>query len=439
MSDLTDFDRLPVVLALRLGLIDEATARSAAEASEADARWLVAQGLLRDDQLAALEQLSASLLPPVENGPVATPLASPGQRTSTDLYATDAPGFGAEARLDSLLDDRTLNPGSGSSALLGTSIGSPSSVAPSFEIPDVSAASDGAPNPAADDPTEPDPDGTVLPGQSSGTATEPEPVGEGDSFITTAPTPEVVAALGGTMAPARSRFRVLKFHAKGGLGVVYVANDEELQRPVALKEIQHRGAFDPDSRQRFVLEAEITGGLEHPGIVPVYGLGRYPDGRPYYAMRLIEGDSLKQAVERFHSADQDRRDPGDRELELRKLLRRFLDVCNAMAYAHSRGVLHRDLKPANIMLGPYGETLVVDWGLAKLMGPDAVPEGRLLRPSSTAGRVGLLPPQVVGTPQYMSPEQAGGEVNALGPASDVYSLGATLYSILTGRTPVKME
>ena len=100
--------------------------------------------------------------------------------------------------------------------------------------------------------------------------------------------------------------------------------------------------------------------------MPVYGLGTYADGRPYYAMRFIRGDSLKEAIERFH-ADRVRpsRDPGERALELRKLLRRFVDVCNAIAYAHSRGVLHRDLKPGNIMLGKYGETLVVDWGLAK--------------------------------------------------------------------------
>ena len=112
-------------------------------------------------------------------------------------------------------------------------------------------------------------------------------------------------------------------------------------------------------------EAEITGRLEHPGIVPVYGLGRYPDGRPFYAMRFIQGENLKEAIERFHEAEASGRDPGERILALRKLLRRFLDVCNAVDYAHSRGVLHRDLKPANIMLGPYGETLVVDWGLAK--------------------------------------------------------------------------
>src|SRR5437763_10274012 len=135
-----------------------------------------------------------------------------------------------------------------------------------------------------------------------------------------------------------------------------------------MKQILDHHAHDPVSRTRFVLEAEITGGLEHPGFVPVYGLGAYGDGRPYYAMRFIRGDSLRTAIERFHGDAENSRDPGRRSLALRELLGRFLDVCDAIAYAHSRGVLHRDLKPGNVMLGKYGETLVVDWGLAKALG-----------------------------------------------------------------------
>ena len=262
---------------------------------------------------------------------------------------------------------------------------------------------------------------------------------------------------------AGSRFRILRPHAKGGLGEVFVANDEELNREVALKEIQVLHAFDPEHRSRFLLEAEITGGLEHPGIVPVYGLGSYPDGRPYYAMRFIKGDSLLESIRRFHEKNKSDRDPHLRSLALRKLLGRFVDVCQAIAYAHSRGILHRDLKPGNVMLGKYGETLVVDWGLAKaakgasrLVSDDSSPaeetiahvaktaafpkaasappnQEQMLTPrSSTASQGVTQMGQAIGTPAYMSPEQAAGRLDQLGPASDVYSLGATLYHLLTG-------
>ncbi|HZZ78497.1 MAG TPA: protein kinase [Gemmataceae bacterium] len=239
------------------------------------------------------------------------------------------------------------------------------------------------------------------------------------------------------------RFRIVRPHAKGGLGEVFVARDQELHREVALKEILERHADDPESRSRFMLEAEITGGLEHPGIVPVYGLGCYADGRPYYAMRFIRGDSLKDALERFHKYSDGAMNSGARGIELRGLLRRFIDVCNAIAYAHSRGILHRDLKPSNVMLGKFGETLVVDWGLAKPIGSPSTPsshtaepgEGSLI-PFSISGSSATIAGTALGTPQYMSPEQAAGRLEDLGPASDVYSLGATLFCVLTGEPPI---
>jgi serine/threonine-protein kinase len=268
---------------------------------------------------------------------------------------------------------------------------------------------------------------------SAGRPAEPDPNRTSDYAAGT-------PASAGTPTAAGQRFRVLRPHAKGGLGEVFVARDQELHRDVALKEIQGRFAHDRQSRSRFLLEAEVTGGLEHPGVVPVYGLGAYPDGRPFYAMRLVRGDSLKDAIRRFHQADVSGRDPGERTLALRGLLGRFVAVCNAVAYAHSRGVIHRDLKPSNVMLGPYGETLVVDWGLAKVVGSPAGTDGAAegtLRPPSASGSDPTRMGSAIGTPSYMSPEQAAGKVEELGPASDVYSLGATLYCLLTGRAPLE--
>jgi serine/threonine-protein kinase len=227
------------------------------------------------------------------------------------------------------------------------------------------------------------------------------------------------------------RFRNLRPHAKGGLGQVFIADDAELHREVALKEIQLHRADDPANRSRFLREAEITGALEHPGVIPVYALGTHPDGRPYYAMRLVRGETLKVAIEQLHALP-----VADRPAELRRLLGRLIDVCNAIAYAHSRGVVHRDLKPANVLLGPFGETLVVDWGLAKAgLGRHAADDATTdptIHPSgsSEATRAGAA----LGTPGYMSPEQAAGDPN-VGPATDVFGLGAILYCLLTGRKP----
>jgi serine/threonine-protein kinase len=241
-----------------------------------------------------------------------------------------------------------------------------------------------------------------------------------------------------SVTSAGQRYRQDAFHARGGMGEVYKALDREIGREVALKRIKKEVALNPELRRRFLREAEITGRLEHPGIVPVYGLIRDETGQPCYAMRFIEGESLKDAIQKFYDADQAKRDPGDRSLAFRQLLQRFIAVCNTMAFAHSRGIIHRDLKPANIMLGKYGETLVVDWGLARTM--IQTPEGKGIQPEfqglgSNADDAATALGRAVGTPAYMSPEQAAGQWDVVGPASDIYALGATLYSILTGKVP----
>ena len=268
-----------------------------------------------------------------------------------------------------------------------------------------------------------------------------------------APVGVAVAAPPVPGARAEGRFEVLAVHAEGGMGRVSVAVDTELGRRVAFKDIKPQYADDGVTKHRFTREALITGQLEHPGVIPVYGLGTDAQGRPFYAMRFVEGESLKEAVKTFHANPPKREPVGAKAVAFRGLLKRFADVCNAVAFAHSKMIVHRDLKPANVMLGPFGETLVVDWGLARSFAnkrPDAstAPPAELSPEERAAGETADLAPRdraadtlgtrtgsVMGTPAYMSPEQARGDLPTLGPAWDVYSLGATLYELLVGRSP----
>jgi serine/threonine-protein kinase len=240
-------------------------------------------------------------------------------------------------------------------------------------------------------------------------------------------------------AAAHAQFHDLRFHAAGALGEVFRARNPELNREVALKFLKPGRARDPESRRRFLQEAEVTSRLEHPGVVPIYALGSDSAGAPCYAMRFIRGQTLQDAITAFHAAEKPGRDPSERSLALRELLTRFVSICNTVAYAHSRGVLHRDLKPRNILLGPYEETLVVDWGLAKPFARQDAAGGAGEEPLTPSSGSGSDTPTVgvVGTPAYMSPEQAEAHWEDVGPASDVFSLGATLYAILTGHPPYR--
>ena len=169
----------------------------------------------------------------------------------------------------------------------------------------------------------------------------------------------------------RPRFEIIKLHQKGGLGEIYIARDHQCDRIVAIKQIQKAFAQDPERQERFEREAKTTSQLEHPGIVPVYAASQFLSGERYYAMRYVEGETLTEAIQRFHEAKPSYRSQSGESpyLEFRKLLAHLVAVCKTIAYAHSKNFIHRDLKPQNIMLGPFGETLVLDWGVAKQLAP----------------------------------------------------------------------
>jgi eukaryotic-like serine/threonine-protein kinase len=232
---------------------------------------------------------------------------------------------------------------------------------------------------------------------------------------------------------ASAEYRPQQFHAHGGLGEIIIAHQQELNRPVALKRIRP-DKLHGEARHRFLREALITARLQHPGIVPIYGRGQDDDG-PFYTMPFIKGQTLQEAIDGFQSDDSLRGDPGRRSLKFRGLLQQFITVCNTVAYAHDQRIVHRDLKPSNIMLGPYGETLVMDWGLAKPFGADdPAAEAGGDAPSPSPSPKNLTDPgAILGTWQYMSPEQAKGE--PVGPASDIFNLGLILYAILIGKSP----
>jgi len=201
-----------------------------------------------------------------------------------------------------------------------------------------------------------------------------------------------------------TKYTFVKELGRGGMGTVYLAEDRELDRLVAIK-VLNTPEITEDLRNRMIREAQIIARLEHPGIVPVHDVGTLPDGRLFYAMKYVRGSRLDEYV-----AD---------GTTLHDCLRKFQAVCDAVAFAHAHGVIHRDLKPQNIMIGSFGEVLVLDWGVAKI--PDS--------PCESEGTI-------IGTRHYMSPEQARGEIDQLDERSDIYALGAILYFMLNEQPKV---
>lgn len=236
------------------------------------------------------------------------------------------------------------------------------------------------------------------------------------------------------------RYQVLGEIGRGGVGVVYKGRDQDLGRDVAMKVLREEHAGNPDVVARFVEEAQIGGQLQHPGIVPVYELGLQHGERPYFAMKLVKGDTLASLLA-------GRTDPAD---DRGRLLGIFEQVCQTVAYAHARRVVHRDLKPANVMLGSFGEVQVVDWGFAKVLPRREVEREPKPRASAVASVIHTvrsdpergshsLAGSMLGTPAYMPPEQALGDVEHMDQRSDVFGLGAILCEILTGEPPYREQ
>ena len=246
--------------------------------------------------------------------------------------------------------------------------------------------------------------------------------------ISREPLPVAISALDNGQYGAH---QILQPHQKGGMGQILIAYDQFLKRRVALKELHQEVVGDLSIVQRFIGEAEVTAQLEHPGIVPVHTLGLNA-GNPYYTMKLIKGHTLQDAIKDYH------RNPS--KAGLIGLVRRLIAVCKTMSFAHDNGVIHRDLKPANIMLGEHGETLVMDWGLAKSLHHPEEETITFTQTSASLERHEVVRPEltmvgaVVGTLAFMSPEQAMPESGTVGPLADIFSLGAVLYYLLTGQT-----
>ena len=230
-----------------------------------------------------------------------------------------------------------------------------------------------------------------------------------------------------------SKFVIEGTLGRGGMGTIYDAFDRNIRRKVAIKSINEEAAQNSVSRKYFVKEAQITGQLEHPNIIPVYEMGVNPQGFLYYVMKRVEGVNLADILDEIKKGSRKH----TRNYNLGALLAIFHKVCDAIAYAHARGVVHLDLKPENIMVGDFGEVLILDWGIARLRRRSPNAASQIFVTLDDAVNLGdeFENEQVVGTPAFMAPEQASGKSKFVGTRSDIYALGAILYNILTLRPP----
>src|SRR5271157_1981199 len=254
-----------------------------------------------------------------------------------------------------------------------------------------------------------------------------EPGSDGDPLIQPL-SPEMPA-----LADRPARLQLFGEIARGGMGAIFKGRDVDLGRELAVKVLLESNQGHPEVVRRFIEEAQIGGQLQHPGIVPVYELGAFADRRPYFAMKLVKGQTLADLL-------QERTNPAD---DTPRFLSIFAQICQTMAYAHARGVIHRDLKPSNVMVGAFGEVQVMDWGLAKVLPrgeaadrtPQDVHETDVMTIRSGSGTDASRAGSILGTPSYMAPEQARGELDQVDERADVFGLGAILCEILTGRPP----
>ncbi|MFT7622904.1 MAG: serine/threonine protein kinase [Myxococcota bacterium] len=226
-----------------------------------------------------------------------------------------------------------------------------------------------------------------------------------------------------------SRYQFERHLGTGGMGVVRQVRDTGLGRSVAMKQLFPEAVEVDEQVGTLIAEAQVAGMLEHPNIMPIYDVGFHATGEPYYTMRLMDSMSLDDVLVLLRDGNPE----VVRQYPLTRLMRIFQQVCMAVDYAHSRGVMHRDLKPENVRLGRFGEVQVADWGLARVDGKPDLPLQKALDDSAARGEHN--PCIVIGSPNYMSPEQARGENDQTGAHSDIWALGAMLYEILTMHAP----